>query len=76
MGHTLAEEKIAQVAQDVDASLVRYLDLVDTGAQVVSPGVAGLSSQLALLNNVAGGTGLDGAARRNCRWSASAKPWP
>ncbi|HZN47506.1 MAG TPA: MYG1 family protein [Ramlibacter sp.] len=64
MGHTLAEEKIGQVVQDVDASLVRYLDLVDTGAQVVSPGVAGLSSQLALLN----GTwleeqGLDGAGK-------------
>ena len=76
MGHTLAEEKIAQVVQDVDASLVRYLDLVDTGAQVVSPGVAGLSSQLALLN----GTWLEARAGRPqqgaCRWSAFARPWP
>jgi uncharacterized UPF0160 family protein len=64
MGHTLAEEMLAQVAQDVDASLVRYLDLVDTGVQVVSPGVAGLSSQLALLNSTwLEERGLDGAGK-------------
>ena len=64
MGHTLAEEKVARVAQDADASLVRYLDLVDTGVQVVSPGVVGLSSQLALLNSTwLEEQGLDGAGK-------------
>lgn len=48
---SLSAEAVAKVAQDVDASLVRYLDLVDTGAQMVAPGVFGLSSQVALLNS-------------------------
>jgi len=48
---TLDEATLSQVAEDVDASLVRYLDLVDTGAQEVAPGVFGLSSQIALLNS-------------------------
>ena len=64
MGHgELDDARIAQIAGEIDASLVRYLDLVDTGADTVAPGVYGLGSQLALLN----GTwleehGLDGAA--------------
>jgi uncharacterized UPF0160 family protein len=49
-GAPLDDGALERVAQDVDASLVRYLDLVDTGAQMVAPGVFGLSSQLALLN--------------------------
>ncbi|MDB5953935.1 MYG1 family protein [Ramlibacter sp.] len=48
---TLDEAALSQVAEDVDASLVRYLDLVDTGAQEVAPGIFGLSSQIALLNS-------------------------
>ena len=64
MGHALPEDQIARVAQDVDAALVRYLDLVDTGAQVVAPGVAGLSSQIALLNSTwLEEQGLDGAGK-------------
>jgi uncharacterized UPF0160 family protein len=50
MGASLADPAVAAIAADVDGSLVRYLDLVDTGAQMVAPGVFGLSSQLALLN--------------------------
>jgi uncharacterized UPF0160 family protein len=51
LGAVPGEDAIARVAQDVDASLVRYLDLVDTGAKMVAPGVFGLSSQVALLNS-------------------------
>ena len=51
LGVSLAPEALARIARDVDDSLVRYLDLVDTGAQMVAPGVSGLSSQLALLNS-------------------------
>jgi uncharacterized UPF0160 family protein len=50
IGHTLDDQAAAVVASDVDSSLVRYLDLVDTGAAAVAPGVFGLSSQLSLLN--------------------------
>jgi uncharacterized UPF0160 family protein len=50
MGVTLDEATVAAVANDVDASLVRYLDLVDTGAADVAPGIFGLSSLLSLLN--------------------------
>ncbi len=48
---TFDEATLTQVAEDVDASLVRYHDLVDTGAQEVAPGVFGLSSKIALLNS-------------------------
>lgn len=51
LGESLPPEAVARITQDVDASLVRYLDLVDTGAQMVAPGVFGLSSQVALLNS-------------------------
>lgn len=50
MGHALDDEAVAKVADDIDSSLVRYLDLVDTGAEMVAPGNFGLSSQLAVLN--------------------------
>lgn len=50
LGASLPAAAVTRIAQDVDAALVRYLDLVDTGAQMVAPGVFGLSSQLALLN--------------------------
>ncbi len=64
MGQALSDAAVEGAAQDVDASLVRYLDLVDTGARMVAPGVFGLSSQLALLNsNWLEEQGLDGAAR-------------
>lgn len=51
LGETLPPDAVARIAQDVDGALVRYLDLVDTGAQMVAPGVFGLSSQVALLNS-------------------------
>ena len=51
LGASLDDAALAAIAQDIDAALVRYLDLVDTGAQAVAPGVFGLSSQLALLNS-------------------------
>ena len=50
LGAALDDAAVARVTRDIDASLVRYLDLVDTGAQMVAPGVFGLSSQVALLN--------------------------
>jgi uncharacterized UPF0160 family protein len=51
LGCALDDATLAQVAADVDASLVRYLDLVDTGADEVAPGIFGLSSLLSLLNS-------------------------
>jgi uncharacterized UPF0160 family protein len=50
LGPALDAATVAKIAQDVDATLVRYLDLVDNGAADVAPGVFGLSSQLSLLN--------------------------
>jgi uncharacterized UPF0160 family protein len=50
-GHPLDEGNASRIADDLDRSLVRYLDLVDTGASDVAPGVFGLSSQVALLNS-------------------------
>ena len=50
LGAALPADAVARIAQDVDSSLVRYLDLVDTGAKMVAPGVFGLSSQVAMLN--------------------------
>jgi uncharacterized UPF0160 family protein len=64
MGVTLDEAAVADVANDVDSSLVRYLDLVDTGAAEVAPGIVGLSSLLSLLNSTWLEEGpLDAAAR-------------
>lgn len=50
LGQALDEATAAKLAEDIDSSLVRYLDLVDTGAADVAPGVFGLSSQVSLLN--------------------------
>ena len=50
LGVPVDETAAREVADDVDASLVRYLDLVDTGAADVAPGIFGLSSLLAQLN--------------------------
>lgn len=64
MGEALPEAAVARVARDVDASLVRYLDLVDTGAKMVAPGLFGVSSQIALLNSTwLEEQGLDAGAR-------------
>ena len=63
MDAMLDDAAVSAIAQDTDAVLVRYLDLVDTGAQAVAPGVFGLSSQIALLNSTwLEEQGLDGAA--------------
>jgi len=63
LGASLDDAMVTRIAQDIDGSLVRYLDLVDTGAEMVAPGVFGLSSQLALLNSSwIEEQGLDGAA--------------
>ena len=51
MGARIEAAAIDAIAADLDASLVRYLDLVDTGAKMVAPGVFGLSSQVAALNS-------------------------
>lgn len=64
LGHGLDDTDAARIADDVDAALVRWLDLVDTGAQDVAPGVFGLSSQVSLLNgNWLEQRGLDRAAQ-------------
>jgi len=51
LGARLSDATVQAIAQDVDLSLVRYLDLVDTGAASVAPGVFGVSSQVGLLNS-------------------------
>lgn len=51
LGHPVTPEVAARIAADADASLVRYLDLVDNGAADVAPGIFGLSSQVSLLNS-------------------------
>lgn len=64
LGHAIEEAAAAKVAEDIDASLVRYLDLVDTGADAVAPGAFGLSSQVAALNSTwLEEAGLDNAAK-------------
>jgi uncharacterized UPF0160 family protein len=50
-GHVVDAPAAASIAEDVEATLVRYLDLVDNGAADVAPGVFGLSSQVAMLNS-------------------------
>lgn len=40
----------AEIVRSIDASLVQYLDIVDTGQGDVAPGIFGLSSLLAQLN--------------------------
>lgn len=62
-GHALADEVAAAIAEDIDASLVRYLDLVDNGEANVAPGIVGLSSQVSLFNTTwLEEKGLDAAA--------------
>lgn len=51
IGEDLPDATLARVTDDVDAGLVRYLDLVDTGEAMVAPGVVGLSALLATLNS-------------------------
>jgi uncharacterized UPF0160 family protein len=51
IGHPLQADAAAGIAADLDAALVRYIDLIDNGAADVAPGVFGLSSQLSLLNS-------------------------
>ena len=51
LGHSVTAEVAARIAADADASLVRYLDLVDNGAAEVAPGIFGLSSQVSQLNS-------------------------
>lgn len=51
MGEELPEATLARVAGDIDAGLVRYLDLVDTGEAMVAPGAIGLSTLLSTLNS-------------------------
>jgi uncharacterized UPF0160 family protein len=51
MGAAIDAAAVEAIAADLDASLVRYLDMVDTGAKMVAPGVFGLSSQVAALNS-------------------------
>lgn len=64
MGQALPEPTLARIAEEIDASLVRYLDLVDTGAEMVAPGAFGLSSQVAALNSTwFEEQGLDTAAK-------------
>jgi uncharacterized UPF0160 family protein len=64
MGAVVDDATLATIAQDIDLSLVRYLDLVDTGAASVAPGAFGLSSQVALLNSTwIEEQGLDGPAQ-------------
>lgn len=50
-GHAVDAATAQRIAADIDDSLVRYLDLVDTGAADVAPGAFGLSSQVAILNS-------------------------
>ncbi|HEX2545070.1 MAG TPA: MYG1 family protein [Ramlibacter sp.] len=51
LGQVLTEEAAQRIVGDIDASLVRYLDMVDTGAGMVAPGAFGLSSHVAALNS-------------------------
>jgi uncharacterized UPF0160 family protein len=64
MGQAVGDDACARIAADIDASLVRYLDLVDTGAAMVAPGAFGLSTQVAVLNSTwLEEQGLDGAGK-------------
>ncbi|RYF16969.1 MAG: MYG1 family protein [Comamonadaceae bacterium] len=64
MNATLDASAASRIAADVDASLVRYLDLVDTGSAMVAPGAFGISSQVGALNSTwLEEHGLDGAGK-------------
>ena len=49
-GHALDEAAVAEVVRSLDASLVQYLDIVDTGQGDVAPGIFGLSALISQLN--------------------------
>lgn len=64
MQATLDPSVHVRIAADIDASLVRYLDLVDTGAAMVAPGAFGVSTQMAVLNSTwLEEQGLDGEGK-------------
>jgi len=69
LGTRLDERTASTIADEVDASLVRYLDLVDNGAAQVAPGVFGLSDLVSLLNTTwLDEQGLDGPARERLQF--------
>jgi uncharacterized UPF0160 family protein len=64
LGHTLDPDAVAETVRSIDASLVQYLDIVDTGQGNVAPGIFGLSALIAQLNtNWMEEVGLDAAAK-------------
>ena len=50
LGHPLGPDAVAETVLSIDASLVQYLDIVDTGQGSVAPGIFGLSALIAQLN--------------------------
>jgi len=50
VGQPLDADAVAETVQSIDASLVQYLDIVDTGQGSVAPGIFGLSALVAQLN--------------------------
>ncbi len=64
LGHALDPHAVAETVRSIDASLVQYLDIVDTGQGSVAPGIFGLSALIAQLNtNWMEEAGLTGAAK-------------
>ncbi|MEY4755795.1 MAG: hypothetical protein RJA34_693 [Pseudomonadota bacterium] len=49
-GYELDALAVAEIERSIDSSLVKYLDIVDTGQGDVAPGIFGLSALLAQLN--------------------------
>jgi uncharacterized UPF0160 family protein len=63
-GYALEAQAPADIARSIDASLVQYLDIVDTGQGDVAPGIFGLSALIAQLNtNWMEEQGQDSAAK-------------
>lgn len=50
-GIALDDAAVAEIVRSLDASLVQYLDIVDTGQGDVAPGIFGLSALIAQLNS-------------------------
>lgn len=50
VGCPLDPDAVAETVRSIDAALVQYLDLVDTGQDSVAPGIYGLSALIAQLN--------------------------
>ena len=50
VGVPLDPNAVAETVRSIDASLVQYLDIVDTGQGSVAPGIFGLSALIAQLN--------------------------